>query len=94
MPRLNNEQRSQAIGRLNAGQMISIVGRTLGCTMSTIQKLVDRFRHVRDYLRSGRPHVTMTQQDRFLMLTHLHQCFLPVTAIGSFCADHAEHVTG
>ena len=36
---------------------------------------------VRDRQRSGRPQATTTRTDRFIMLTHLSQRFLPATDV-------------
>ena len=43
MPRLNNE-RNQAIGRLNAGMSATVVSRHFGCTRKTIKRLRRRLR--------------------------------------------------
>lgn len=82
MPRLNQDQRNQAIGMLNAGQTVTAVSRAFGCTRRTILRLADRFRQtgsVRDRPRSGRPRVTTAREDRYMTLTHLRQRHLPAT---------------
>ena len=44
MPRLNNDERNQAIGMLNAGISASVVSWLFGCTRKTIEHLQRRFR--------------------------------------------------
>ena len=66
MPRLNNDERNQAIGILNAGMSATVVSRHFGCIRKTIERLRRRFRvteNVHDRLRSGRPHVTIAVDD-------------------------------
>ena len=75
MARLNNDERNQAIGMLNAGMSATVVSRHCGCTRNTIAPLRRRFRvteNVADRLRSGRPRVTTVADDRFIVLQHLH----------------------
>ena len=66
MPRLNNDERNQAIGMLNAGMSATVVLRYFGCARKTIERLRRRFRvtgNVADRLRSGRPCVTTAADD-------------------------------
>ena len=79
MPRLTNDQRNIAIGRLQAGETHSAVSRLLNVHLTTISRLWDRFTqngNVRDRPRSGRPRVTTDAQDRYIRLRHLRDRFL------------------
>ena len=61
MPRLNNDERNQAIWMLNAGMSATVVSQHFGCTRRTIERLWRQFRvtgNVTDRPRSGRPRVT------------------------------------
>ena len=67
MPRLNNDERNQAIGMLNVGMSATVVSRHFGCTRKTIERLWRRFPvagNVADRPRSGRPRVTTAGDDR------------------------------
>ena len=69
MPRLNNDERNQAFGMLNAGMSATVVSRLFGCARKTIKCLRRRFRlrgNVADRLRSGRPRVTTAADDMSL----------------------------
>lgn len=82
MPRLTSEQRLRAIGMLEAGRRQTEVAAEMGCTQSTICKLLARYTDtgvVRDRPRSGRPPVTTPNQDRYIVLQHLRDRFLPAT---------------
>ena len=79
MPRLNIDQRNQAIGVLSAGGSQRHVARVMNCNLSTISDLWNRYQqqgHARDRPRSGRPHVTTAHQDRYMRLTHSRDRFL------------------
>ena len=83
MPRLNMDQRNQAIGMLTAGMSVRHVARNMNCHWSTIIDLRNRYRqqgNVSDRPRSGRPRVTTPNQDRYIQLTHARDRFLPATA--------------
>ena len=83
MPRLNNDERNQAIGMLNAGMSTTVVSRHFGCTRNTIERLRKRFRvtgHVADRPRSGRPRVTTAGDDRYIVLQHLRNRRLTAAA--------------
>ena len=41
MPRLNNDERNQAVGMLNAGMLATVVSRHFGCTWKTIEHFTD-----------------------------------------------------
>ena len=44
MPRLNNDERNQAIGMLNAGASATVVSQLFDCIRKTIKRLQRRFR--------------------------------------------------
>lgn len=95
MPRLNNDQRNQAIGMLNAGTSVVEVSRLFGCTRKTIERLRRRFRvtgNVRDRPRSGRPRVTSAADDRYIVIQHLRNRRLPATATGRQHGIHPQTV--
>ena len=74
MPRLNENDRNRAIGRLQAGQTQAAVARLLNVHKSTISRLWQRFRRfasTKDRPRSGRPRATTPAQDRFIRVSHL-----------------------
>lgn len=74
MPRLNNDQRNQAIGMLNAGSSVADVCRLFNCTRAAINRLRRRFQvrgNVHDRPRSGRPRVTTAADDHYITVTHL-----------------------
>lgn len=82
MPRLSAEQRSQAIGMLQAGMSQSEIARHFGCSQPAISNLTRRYEEtgsVDDHPRSGRPRVTTPIQDRFIVLQHLRDRFRPAT---------------
>ena len=75
MPRLNNDERNQAIWMLNAGTAATVLSRHFGCTRKTIEHLRRRFRVTGNVVyrpRSGRPRVTTAADDRYIVLQHLH----------------------
>ena len=83
MPRLNNDERNQAIGMLNAGTSATVVSRHFGCTRRTIERLRRRSRvteNVADSPRSGRPRVTTAADDRYIVLQHLRNSIHPQNA--------------
>ena len=72
MPRLNQNQRIQAITLLARGDNVSNVSRAFGCHRKTIIRLRQRFQQtggVADRRRPGRPRVTNPRTDRFITLT-------------------------
>ncbi|XP_046581137.1 uncharacterized protein LOC124288628 [Haliotis rubra] len=74
MPRLNEDTRNRAIGRLEAGECPSSVARHFNVRQSTISRLWQRCRllkSTRDRPRTGRPRITTQVQDRFTRLLHL-----------------------
>ena len=83
MPRLNNDQRNQVIGMLNAGSSVANVSRLFGCTRATINRLRTRFQTrgtVQDRPRSGRPRVTTAADDRYMTVHHLRNRRLSAAA--------------
>ena len=85
MPRLNNDERNQAIGMLNSGMSATVVSRLFGCTRKTIERLRKRFRvarNVADRPRSGRPRVTTAADDRYIVLQHLRNRRLTAAETG------------
>jgi len=86
MPRLNEAQRNNAIGRLKAGESHTAVARIFNVTQSTISRLWDRYQvngSTRDLARSGRPRVTTAAQDRYIRLRHLRERFTTATSTAS-----------
>ena len=69
MPRLNNDERNQAIGMLNAGMSATVVSQHIDCTRKTIAGLLRRCRvtgNLADRPRSGRTRVTTVAYDRYI----------------------------
>ena len=78
MPRLNQNQRIQALTILARGDNVSNVSRAFGCRRNTIIRLRQRFQQtggVADRRRPGRPRVTHPRTYRFITLTHLRRRF-------------------
>ena len=76
MPRLNQNQRLQALTMLARGDNVCNVSRVFGCHRNTIIRLRQRFQQtggVADRHRPGRPRVTNPRTDRFITLTHLRR---------------------
>ena len=83
MPRLNQNQRIQALIMLARGNYVSNVSRAFGCHRNTIIRLRQSFQQtggVADRRRPSRPRVTNPRTDRFSTLTHLRCCFQTVTS--------------
>ena len=83
MPRLNQNQRIQALTMLARGDNVSNVSRAFGCHRNTIIRLRQRFQQtggVADRRRPGRPRVTRPRTDRFVTLTHLRRRFQTATS--------------
>ena len=83
MPRLNQNQRIQALTMLARGDNVFNVRRAFGCHRNTIIRLRQRFQQtggVVDRRRPGRPRVTNPRTDRFIMLTHLRRRFQTATS--------------
>ena len=83
MPRLNQNQRIQALMMLARGDNVSNVSRAFGCNRNTIIRLRQRFQQtgrVADRRRPGRPRVTNLRTYRFITLTHLQRRFQTATS--------------
>ena len=83
MPRLNQNQRIQALTMFARGDNVSNVSRAFGCHRNTIIRLRQRFQQtggVADRRRPGRPRVTNPRTDRFITLTHLRRRFQTATS--------------
>ena len=73
MGRLSLANRNRAIGLLQASMAKRHVARILNCSRVTSQKYWRRFQQgqsLDDLPRSGRPHVTTPNQDRYICLMH------------------------
>ena len=83
MPRLNQNQRIQALTMLAHGDNVSKVSRAFSCHRNTIIRLRQRFQQtggVADRRRTGRPRVTNPRTDRFITLRHLRRRFQTATS--------------
>ena len=83
MPRLNQNQRIQALTMLARGVNVSNVSRAFGYHRNTIIRLRQHFQQtggVADRRRPSRPRVTNTRTDRFITLTHLRRRFQTATS--------------
>ena len=83
MPRLNQNQRIQALTMLARGDNVSNVSRAFGFHRNTIIRFRQHFQQigrVAGRLRPGRPSVTNPRTDRFIMLTHLRRRFQTATS--------------
>ena len=95
MPRLDNDDRNQAIVMLNAGSSATVVSRHFVCTRKTIEPLRRRFRvtgNVTDRSQSGRPRVTTAADDRYIVLQHLRNRCLTAAATGRQYDIHPQTV--
>ena len=83
MPKLNQNQRIQALTMTARGDNVSNVNRVFGCHRNTIIRLCQRFQQtggVADRHRPGRPRVTNPRTDRFITPTHLRRRFQTATS--------------
>jgi transposase len=83
MPLLSEDQRNNAIGRLQAGETKTHVSRVLNVSQSNISRLWDRYQQqgsTHDSPRPGRPRVTTPAQDRHIRLRHLRDMFTTATS--------------
>ena len=95
MPRLNNDERNQAIGMLNAGMSATVVSRYFSFTRKTIECLRRRFRvkgNVADRPQSGRPRLPTAANDRYIVLQHLRNRRLSAAATGRQYGIHPQTV--
>ena len=73
----------------------TVVPRHFGCTRKTIKRLRRQFRvtgNVADRPRSGRPHVTTADDDRYIVLQHLRNRRLTAATTGSQYGIHPQTV--
>ena len=83
MPRLNQNQRIQALKMLARGDNVCNVSWAFGCHRNSIIRLRQRFQQtggVVDRRRPSRPRVTNPQTDRFITLRHLRRLFQTATS--------------
>jgi transposase len=83
MPRLNEGQRNNAIGRLQTGETQTHISRVLNVSQSNISRLWDRYQQqgsTHDRPQSGRPRVTTPAQDRHIRLRNLRDRFTIATS--------------
>ena len=95
MPRLNNDERNQAIEMLNAGISATVVSRHFGSTRKTFERLRRRFRvtgNVVDRPRSGRLRANTAADDRCIVLQHLRNRRLTAAATGRQYGIHPQTV--
>ena len=95
MPRLNNDERNQAIGMVNVGMSATVVSRHFGCTRKTIKRLQRPFLvtgNVADHPCSGTLCVTTAADDRYIVLQHLCNRRLTTAATGRQYGIHPQTV--
>ena len=83
MPRLNQNQRIQALTMPANGVNVSNVSRAFDCHRNTIIRLRQGYQQtgrVADRRRPDRPRVTNPRMDRFITLTHLRRRFQTTTS--------------
>ena len=83
MPRLNQNQRIQALTMLARGSNVSNVSRAFGCHRNTIIRLCQRLQQtggMADRRRPGRPKVKNPRTDRLITLTYLRRRFQTATS--------------
>ena len=80
MPRLNQNQRIQALTMLARGDNVSNVSRAFGCHRNTIIRLRQRFQQTRGVADRRRPRITNPRTDKFITLTHLRRRFQTETS--------------
>ena len=78
MGRLSNVARHRALGMVEGWLSYRQVAERMGCSHTTIARLVERHNamgSVNDRQRPGRERVTTRQQDRYIVLSHLRDRF-------------------
>ena len=78
-PRLNPQQREQAIDRLHAGQPARVIANDFNCNVRTIERLPVRYNATNDRPRCGRPQVTTPRQNKLMVRQHLRNRFTRAT---------------
>ncbi len=84
------EQRKRAFGRVHMRATHRHVARTFGCSRVVVGNLLQRFRQTwrtTDRLWTGRPRVTIRQEDRYFPSLHLRNRFLTVTSSAAHALD-------
>ena len=82
MPKLSATDRGRLVGMLEAGMSIAQVARFFQCSHRTVRLWQRRFANtgsLNDLPRSGRPRVTTREDDRYIVLSHLRNRFLPAS---------------
>jgi hypothetical protein len=82
MPRLNLQQREQAICRLHAGQPARVIANDFNCNVRTIECLRVRYNatnSMNDRPRCGRSQVTTAHQNRLMVRQYLRNRFTRAT---------------
>lgn len=79
MPRLSQEERSRALGLLDAGFSVRNVARLFNVNHTTISRL----RSVADMPRSGRPRCLTDADERYVRIASLRDRFRPATSIAN-----------
>ena len=95
MPRLNQNQRIQALTMLARGDNVSNFSRAFGCYRNTTTRLRQRFQKtggMADRCRPDRPRVTNPRTDRFITLTHLRRRFQTATSSARQCGISKQTV--
>ena len=80
MPRLNQNQRIQALTMLARGDNVSNVSRAFGCHRNTKIRLRQHFQQTGGVADRRRLRVTNPRMDRFITLKHLRRCFQTATS--------------
>ena len=78
MPRLNIDQRNEAIGMLNSGVRQERVAEHFHVHQSTVSRLQNRYRatgRVRDLPRTAAQRLTSTRQGRYVVASYLRNRF-------------------
>lgn len=79
---LNHDDCVKAVTLINEGLSMRVVADRLGVSVSTISRVVQRFRETQSYDRrrgQGRPRVTTAIQDRFIRVRALRERFVTST---------------
>ena len=65
---------------LHAGMSATVVSRHIGCTPNRLRRRFRVTENVADRLQSGRPHVTTTADDHYIVSQHQHNWHLTAAA--------------
>jgi hypothetical protein len=94
MPRLNPQQREQAIGRLHAGQPARVIANDFNYNVRTIERQRVRYNatnSTNDRPRCGRPQVTTARQSVSKLILTIIEIFKPFIPIPKH--ENHEHLT-